>query len=130
MRALLLVALGGAVWAQQPPNDVLDFFRSAADALVNQDSRTFLDHFDPNMPGYLSLENDIKALENADVSSTIEFVSDTGDDKARELQIDWLLRVNGGQPRRQIIQCSIRKQGKKWKITSFKPVDFFAQPSQ
>jgi hypothetical protein len=65
-------------------------------------------------------------LAQADVESTIEFVSDEGSDEKRDLQLDWLLRVNGGRPKHQLVQCRIEKQGKKWKITELKPIEFFA----
>ncbi len=120
---LLAFAVGG--WAETP-KDVIDFLRSAAEALADQDANGFLDHFDRNMPGFSTLRDEAAVLANADVESTIEFVNDEGDDKRRELQLDWVLRVNGGRPRHELVECRMEKQGKKWKITKLQPVEFFA----
>jgi hypothetical protein len=123
----LWLLLAVTAWAE-PPKDVLDFFRTAAENLADQDTRGFLDHFDRDMPGYSKLRDEIEALAYADVSSTIEFASDEGDDHARTMQLDWIIRINGASPRRQLIDCKMEKRGQKWKITSLRPIEFFAQP--
>jgi len=124
--AAILVASAIAAWAADPPKDVLQFLRSAAEDLADQNPNGFLDHFDSNLPGIATLKDEVSVLAQADVESTIEFVSDEGDDQQRDLQLDWLLRVNGGRPKHQLVQCRIAKQGKKWKITELKPIEFFA----
>jgi hypothetical protein len=124
---VLFLAFAVSSWAE-PPKDVIEFLQSAAEALADQDTNGFLDHFDHNMPGYSTLRDEAAVLANADVESTIEFVSDEGDDKRQALQLDWLLRVNGGRPRHELVQCKMEKQGKKWKITELRPVEFFAGP--
>ena len=126
--AALLAASAIALWAADPPKDVLDFLRSAAEDLADQNPTDFLDHFDSNLPGMSILKDEVSVLAQADVESTIEFVSDEGNDQRHDLQLDWLLRVNGGRPKHQLVQCRIEKQGKKWKITELKPIEFFAQP--
>ncbi len=124
---IVFLAMAAVAWAD-PPQDVLDFVRTAAENLADQNPQGFLDHFDREMPGYSILKDEIEALTYADVSSTIEFATDEGDDHARTMQLDWILRINGGTPKRQLIDCKIEKRGKKWKITSFRPLEFFAQP--
>jgi hypothetical protein len=121
---LLLVSAIG--WAADPPKDVVQFLRSAAEDLADQNPSGFLDHFDGNLPGLATLKDEVLVLAQADVESTIEFVSDEGSEERRDVQLDWLLRVNGGRPKHQLVQCRIEKQGKKWKITELKPIDFFA----
>jgi hypothetical protein len=121
--ALLAFAVGGLA---ETPKDVMDFLRSAVDALVDQDANGFLDHFDRNMPGFSTLRDEAAVLATSEVESTIEFISDEGDDKRRELQLDWVLRVNGGLPRHELVRIRMEKQGKKWKITGLRPVEFFA----
>ncbi len=130
--ALLLLLSSMAAWAE-PPADALDFLSSAASALVDDDPAAFLDHFDRNMPEYATLREEIEGLLAAyDVGSTIEVVSDEGDDKKRSLALDWLLLTNekaashgDRATRRRIVKCSIERRGKKWKITSLDPIDFF-----
>jgi|SRR5215472_2153667 hypothetical protein len=112
----------------EPPKDVLDFLRTAAENLADQDTRGFLDHFDREMAGYQMLKDEIEALAYADVESTIEIATDDGDEETRTIRLDWLLRINGGMPKRQLVDCKLQRRGKKWKITSFRPIEFFAQP--
>jgi hypothetical protein len=50
---------------------------------------------------------------------------DEGDELKRTLELDWLLKIDTDEPRRQIVKCQVEKQGKKWKITALEPVDFF-----
>ena len=108
------------------PRDVLDFFRTAAEALADKDASAFLEHFDAKMTGYETLSSQVQALvERADVASSIEIVEDHGDSHQHVLRLDWLLRVGMDLPRRQIVKCTIEKQGRKWKITSFDPVELF-----
>ena len=111
---------------QDAPKDVLDFFRTAAEALADKDASAFLEHFDVKMTSYETLSSEVQALlERSEVASSIEVVEDHGDDQKHMLQLDWLLRIDMDLPRRQIVKCTIEKQGRKWKITVFDPVDFF-----
>jgi hypothetical protein len=121
---LALIFAGGAL-AQTPPA-VLDLFQAAGEALVNQDADTFLDQFDQKMPGYAMLRDEVQELAAAEqAGSTIDVVTDEGDDKKRALALDWVLRIGTDRPRRQIVKCTVEKQGKRWKITALDPVDFF-----
>lgn len=126
MRALLVVLVCAVSGWAETPKDVVEFLQSAAEALADQDPNGFLDHFDRNMPGFSTLRDEAAALANADVESTIEFNSDEGDDRARKIQLDWVLRINGGRPRHELVDCRMEKQGKKWKIIELRPVEFFA----
>jgi hypothetical protein len=112
------------------PKDVVDLFRTAAEALADKDSAAFLDKFDRNMPAYNALHDEVLALlDHSEVGSDVEIVSDEGDAQKRAVQLDWLLRIDEDQPRRQVIKCRIERQGKKWKITSLEPVEFFQPPA-
>ena len=111
---------------QDAPKDVLDFFRTAVEALADKDADGFLDHFDPKMPGYGQLSSDVRSLvDRSEVSSSVEFVSDQGDARKRSLQLDWLLQIDQDPPRRKIVKCEIEKRGTKWRIVSFDPIGFF-----
>jgi hypothetical protein len=111
------------------PKEVVDLFRTAVEALADKDSAAFLDKFDRNMPAYNTLHDEILALlDHSEVGSDVEIVTDEGDAQRRTVQLDWLLRIDDDQPRRQIVRCRIERQGKKWKITSIEPVEFF-QPA-
>lgn len=139
-KAILWMALAtaAALPAADPPPDVVEFFRGAAQSLTEahtQNSRlpndpaTFLSHFDSNMPGYAQLRAEIEDLVNrATVANEIEFVTDEGDENKRTLALDWTMEIEGQRSRRAILKCTIeRASGKKakWKITALSPVEFF-----
>jgi hypothetical protein len=135
--AVLLLA---ALVFEDPPKDVIDFFRSVASTLVDADrelnndkeatrprhATEFLDHFDKSMPGYAEFRDQIEAMVGAgEVLTTIDFVNTEGTDRKRMLDLSWLLQCEGEVPKRAVIKCTIEKQGKKWKITSIAPIEFF-----
>jgi len=129
---LLGIACADLAWAE-PPADVLDLFREAADALANDDANAFLEKFDRNMTGYAAFRDEIVGLlASHDVGSTIELVNDEGDDQKRSLDLDWLLVIseknsaNGtNETRRKVLKCRIERQGRQWKITALEPLEFF-----
>ena len=132
MRTALLLLFSTLALAD-PATDVLNVFSAAAEALVNDDAAAFLDKFDRAMPGYATLQTNIEGLLAAyDIGSTIEVVTDEGDDQKRMVELDWLLlvtqkdAVNSSQEtRRRVVKCRLERRGKRWKITSLEPVDFF-----
>ena len=132
MRTALLPLISTVALADSSA-DVLNVFSAAAEALANDDSSAFLDNFDRNMPEYAALRANIEGLLAAyEVGSTIEVVSDEGDDEKRTVALDWLLVtseknvVNGDQQtRRRIVRCRVERRGKQWRIIGLDPIDFF-----
>jgi hypothetical protein len=131
----LLLSMAGVVGfiRAEPPSDVLALLQNAADALTNEDAGVFLSHFDRNMPQYATLQGNIEGLMAAyDVESSIEIVSDEGDNEKRSLTLDWVLTTEekaaargDRATRRRIVNCRIERRGKQWKITLIEPLDFF-----
>jgi hypothetical protein len=123
---LTLFACAAAVPAQEPPPDVMELFRSAGVALAEANTRAFLDKFDSSWSGFAQVRDDVTdLLTRFEVGSTIDVVTDQGDDSKRTLELDWLLTIEGVEQRRKVVKCTIEKQGKKWKITALEPNDFF-----
>ncbi len=122
----LLAASLTAVGQNRPPEQ-MEVFRAASEALANQDADAFLDQFDPKMPQYETLRDQIRELFGVaqEIGSTIDVITDEGDDQKRTLELDWLLKIDNDDARRQIVKCKVEKQGKKWKITALEPVEFF-----
>ncbi len=111
-------------------DDVIDLFASMAAALSEINVPQFLDAFDKNMPDYDKLKTGVTALvRQADVSSSVEPLSDEGDDTKRTVDFDWYLEVllPDGQlvRRREVVHCDLRKEKKQWKIVALKPIEFF-----
>jgi hypothetical protein len=113
-------------------DDVVDLFASMAAALSEINVPQFMDAFDKDMPDYDKLKNAVTALVNqAEVSSSVEPLKDDGDDTKRTVELDWYLEIRSLLPdgpvahRREVIQCELRKEKKRWKVVSIKPLEFF-----
>jgi hypothetical protein len=124
---VLLIVAGLTAVGQNRPPEQMEVFRLVTEALANQDADAFLDQFDPKMPQYEKLRNEIQDLFGMaqEIGSTVDVISDEGDGLKRTLELDWLLKIDTDEPRRQIVKCQVEKRGKKWKITALEPVDFF-----
>lgn len=114
-------------------DEVMNLFGSVAAALTDVNPARFMSAFDKDMPDYDKLKDAVTALANqAEITSSIEPVKEEGDDSKRTVDLDWYLQVRSLYPngpivtRRQIIHCELRKEQKRWKIVSLKPVEFFA----
>jgi hypothetical protein len=113
-------------------DDVIDLFTSMAAALSEINVPQFMDAFDKDMPDYGNLKTGVTALvRQADVTSTIEPLTDEGDDTKRTVELDWYLEIRSLLPdgplvrRREVVHCELRKEKKHWKIVALKPVEFF-----
>jgi len=126
----IFLLISVAAFGQNRPPEQMEVFRTVTEALANQDVDAFLDQFDTKMPGYDKLRDEIQDLFGVaqEIGSTIDVITDDGDDQKRTLELDWLLKIDNGEPRRQIVKCHIEKQGKKWRITALDPVEFFRGP--
>jgi hypothetical protein len=128
-----ILALTCANAPADPHDEAIDLFTSMAAALTAVNPAQFMDAFDKQMPDYDKLKDQIAALVNqAEVASSIEPIHEEGDDTKRSVDLDWFLEVrslvqNGPiVHRRDVIHCDLRKENKKWKIVSLKPLEFFA----
>jgi len=122
-----LLAAALTLVAQERPAPQMEVFRDIAEALANRDADAFLDQFDRQMPGYEKLRDQIRELlaVTQEIGTTVDVISDEGDEQKRSLELDWVLKFDTEDPRRQIVKCRAEKQGKKWKITALEPVEFF-----
>jgi hypothetical protein len=140
-----LLAIAAAFACADAHDDVIEVVTSMAGALTEVSGRDvgavrgnvplFMSAFSKDMPGYGTLENNVTALlKQAEISSSIQTVSEDGDDRARTIDLDWVLEVRSLEEdgpivrRREVIHCQLRKEKKRWKIVLLKPIDFFAPP--
>lgn len=131
---LMLVAGVPAVVAMAAePSDV---FGALASALAERDAASFAGQFEAGMPGLDRLRADVAALvEQADVISSIDFVSRRDEEGAAVLEVDWAMNLqsrNGaGGPterRRRVLTARLKQSGKHWRIVSLEPLEFFRPP--
>jgi hypothetical protein len=137
MRRLFLLAIAIAALALgDTPQELIDLFASMASALSEANPDVFLRAIDPSMPGYERFASRVQALatQNA-LSNSIEIVSQKGDDRVQDVELDWLLEISGkGQSRvflrrEVIVKCRLERQKKKWRVVALDPADFFAPPN-
>ncbi len=134
-------AVTASVWpaasAPDPAQQVFDLFTKIAGALSDDDPAMFVEAVDPDMPHFQDFRRDLVALASlADLTNSIEILSDTGDDAHRADELDWFLEIvdksqsHTVERRRQIVKFKLERKGKKWKIVAIDPWQFFAPPQQ
>jgi hypothetical protein len=125
---------GGDAW------DVISAAASALDRPLNLDETIpetdpamFLQAFDPAMPGYEKLRAGvIGLLRRGPVESSVELISNEGDDRVRTLEVDWTLQVLEDATglstlhKQQRVRIRMEHRGKRWRIVEISPLDFFA----
>ena len=131
-------AVAGIARASDAQQQVFDLFSKIATALSEDEPSLFNEADDPGMPNFADFRRDIVALTDlADVTNSIEVLSDTGDDTHRAEELDWFLEIVGKsdphplERRRDTVKFKLERKGskgKKWKIVSIDPLHFFAPP--
>lgn len=129
--------------ATRPPGrvsadpDPRELFGALASALSERDARDFIHHFDSAMPDLDALQSNVEALvDQADVISSIDFVSQSQDKSDMVVEVDWAMTLQsraaaaGGptERRRRVLTVRLRRQGSKWKVVSLNPLEFFEPP--
>jgi len=144
-RSAVLACIAVGLACADAHDDVIDLVSMMSGALtevngigqsvVRGNVSRFMSAFSKDMPDYATLESDVTALvTQAEVSSSIQTLSEDGDDQARTIDLDWVMQVRSLEQdgpvvqRREVIHCALRKEMKHWKIVSLKPIDFFAPP--
>ncbi len=132
-RAVLLLFAAACCRAADPAGEVLDLFTDVAASLSAGNVPRFLAAFDPGMPGYAQLRENVTALAaQGDVQSFIDPVENEGTNTARTVEWKWTLRIRRGQDattgvvREQNVKAKVEKRGRNWRITQLEPVEFFA----
>jgi hypothetical protein len=128
--------MAAAAGAADPAAEAWDLLASMAAALGRGAAAEFLAAFDAALPGYSALRANVNALVSAaEVESAVDPVRNDGDDRAREVEVDWSLHlVDRAGPqrvtrRRQNVKCRVEKRRGTWKVVALDPVSFFAPPS-
>jgi hypothetical protein len=132
-RVLLAIPLAAYGYAADAAREVLDLIADLAAALSAGNATLFLQAFDPKMPGYAKLRENVTGLiAQGDVQSFIDPLEDEGGERRRVAQFDWTLLMHRGQEatsfarREQVLKFSVEKRGGKWRIVELEPIGFFA----
>ncbi len=130
-RALLLLPLAIALRADSA-RDAWDLLSAAASALSAGNAEAFLGCFDSRMPGFEELRAGVTALlREAEPRSSVELLTNEGDDRSRVVKVDWTLNVVsrqdgvGSTRREKTVTFRMEKRGRTWRITGMEPAGFF-----
>jgi hypothetical protein len=95
----------------------------------------FLSFFDPAFAAKAHLEQAVRgAMASGELQPSLDLVTNEGDDRVRTVGIDWamdLVETNGNGSgvvkvrKNDRITFRVARIGKKWRIESFEPADFF-----
>ena len=134
-RRALLFATAAAGLRADSADDVWDVLAGMASALTRGEPADFLGAIDRAMPGYERLRASLIALaRDYQVETAIDLVSNEGNDRARTVEADWLLRLTPLQyaaetvRRRERVVVKMEKQGKRWKVVSLDPLAVLDPP--
>ena len=131
--AIALAAPDAGESASNPATEVLDLFTDIAASLSAGNVSRFLAAFDPAMPDYTALRDNVTALvAQGELQSFIDPVENQGDAVRRTVEWKWTLRLRRGQEamgalvREQNVKAAVTKRGAKWRVAQLDPVSFFA----
>ncbi len=131
-RALLLLPLAIALRADSA-RDAWDLLSAAASALSAGNAEAFLDCFDSRTPSFEELRAGVTALiREAEPRSSVELLTNEGDDRSRVVKVDWTLNVVsrqdgvGSTRREKTVTFRMEKRGRSWRIMGMEPAGFFA----
>jgi hypothetical protein len=130
--AMLLGGCLPACAAAGPAGEVHALIEGMNAALLDGKADALRAFFDPAMPGFQRLSSDIGALLKESLApSEIGFLSDSGDSRARDLVLDWRMRIAAYSGtwtvnRDAHVKLRVENRDGRWRIVSFSPADFFA----
>jgi hypothetical protein len=142
-RGAALLCIAAAFAHADAHDDVMDVVASMAGALtevngegpnqVRGNVSKFMAAVSKDMPDYDTLKTNVTALvDEGEISSSIQPLTEEGDTQTYKIDLDWLLEVRSLEQdgplvrRREVVHCELRKEKKHWKIVALKPLDFFA----
>jgi hypothetical protein len=134
--ALWIVAATLARGADRDPAaDVWDVVATMAAALAEPNEYAFMKPVSKSFEQYEMLERQVRTLvQTNDVVSAISPVTNEGDDKERQLEVDWYVEIKPQASKQTMTQrhlnvkLTLVKNGKHWMITTLSPISFFAPP--
>ena len=131
----MLAAPVAALLADPPPEHIVALFSAMATALSESNPAAFLKPIDRGMKDYQKLETYVRALTaQGEVSCSIEFLKDEGDEAKRTVTVDWFLQISSRQDagplerRRENVTCQLTRNKKSWTVMSLEPVELFRPP--
>jgi len=134
-RAFLPLLCGRLLPSQETGREnqeIVDLVGRLAEALSDGSTERFMAQIERSWEGHAELERNIRALlAQVDVSSSVSVLRESGDEKAREVELDWMLELWNRtlaahqERRRAKLTCRLERRNGKWRIVALEPVGFF-----
>ena len=135
-RALLLSCFALAAFGADTAAGAVDVVANMAAALSDGNVAPFSSALSRQMPDRDRVLDNVRAMvAQADVKSSVEPLSNEGDEQKRTLVLDWALAMQRKGPdlrivnRQQDLKLTLQREGKKWKVTAIEPATFFEPPN-
>ncbi|HTM47091.1 MAG TPA: hypothetical protein VL285_00315 [Bryobacteraceae bacterium] len=133
-RRSFLLLTAATAWADVE-QELSDLVAAMASGLSEGNAAAFLKTVDASLPGYESFAANVRGLvaQNA-LSSSIEIVKQDGDNRGRNLELDWLLEITGTDGsrnfvrRQDTVKVRLERRKGRWRVTAIEPRGFFAPP--
>src|SRR5438128_591817 len=132
-RTALLIFCATPSLAADPAQEAWEVITTLAAALGRGDAGEFLSACDSAMPGYETLRASVSALvAQAEVESGIDPAENSGDNRVRNVVVDWQLQlvdrteVQRVSRRSDNVKLLLQKRGRTWKVGRIEPLGFFA----
>jgi hypothetical protein len=135
-RSLLLAFAAPFLRAADPRSEINTILSAMATDLADGLASAFLKAFDPQLPGFATLRQEVEGLlAAADVSASVELREFTAEADAMTADVDWYLQMRSRtelrelRQKREVLRFRFTRKGKSWKITSLEPAGFFSYGS-
>jgi hypothetical protein len=118
----------------QPPHGLgaWNALYAFAGALNDDTAPPTMEQFDRTMGNFGELKNGVMEMWNRyQIDSSLDLLSNEGDDRHRTLRVDWTLTLKNPQDpvdstrREQTVNCRMERRGETWRIVGFDPASFF-----
>ncbi len=138
-RRSFLALIGAALTAETLTAETRDELREVvadmATSLSAGNYSAFFKRVDKAMAGRDEMRRQVEGLTAyAELSSSIEVQSNTGDEQKQTAKLDWYLRIKPRDEqavsvqKRESLTFDFVKRGKQWIVTGIEPRDFFNTP--
>jgi hypothetical protein len=131
-RRLFLLTLAPLGLRAEARDEVYKVLAGMATDLANGLGRAFVKNFVEDMPGFAELSKNVDGLvASADVSASVELREVNVESTRAVAQVDWYLEMKSKREiadvkqRREVLRMEFVKAGKRWRVASMKPADFF-----
>lgn len=135
-RAVAVLVVAAALLLADVSTEVFDVVASMAAALSDENPAAFASTLSTGIPNRDRLLDHVKAMiAQADVRSSLDRISEEGDDRKYTLVLDWTLALQRKGPDMQIetrheaVTLTFVRDDRKWKVASISPESFFAPPN-